>query len=60
MKKKDKQKVLDIIKNEGFNYTFNDYDYTSFTEIEDDKFHLLIQEYIAARAKLAKYVGFNL
>ena len=59
MNKNDKQikTVLDVIENEGFDYTI--FGYSSFEDIKDEKFHLLRKEYLVARTKLAEYVGFK-
>ncbi len=57
MNKNYKQTVLNVIENEGFDYTFSGY--TSFEDIKDEKFHLLRKEYLTARAKFAEYIGFK-
>lgn len=47
--------VLDTIENEGFDYAFHDY--SDFQEIDDALFHSLRNAFLAARKRLAEYVG---
>lgn len=46
MTKEEKEDVCDIIDNEGFDYTFEDY--SNFEEIDDKKFHQLRKNYLKA------------
>jgi len=55
MKQADREEVLDVVDNEGFDYAF--VNHSSFTEIKDEKFHELREEYIEAHKKLAAYIG---
>lgn len=55
MKKKDKKFLEGIIDNEGFDYAFAHY--SSFEEIKDEKFHKLIDSFLAARTELGNYIG---
>lgn len=57
MKEKDKKRVLDAIENDGFDYAFNYY--STFSEIIDEEFHQLREEYLEASLALAKYVGYE-
>ena len=55
MKEEDRNDVKVTIKNEGFDYTFNDY--SEFTRIEDEQFHKLREAYLEAREKLKEYIN---
>ena len=48
--------VLDIIDNEGFDYAF--VHYSDFDDIENEEFHVVRKEYLKAREKLAKIIGY--
>jgi hypothetical protein len=52
---KEYDRVKRAIENEGFDYTFHDYD--DFLDIKDAKFHRLRERFLKARAALALYVG---
>lgn len=54
MKKSELKEIQQIIDNEGFDYTFANY--SSFSDIKDEKFHELRNEFLNARAKLGKYL----
>lgn len=57
MTNEEKQNVLDVIDNEGFDYTF--ISYTDFNEIEDEKFHILRKQYIKIREEFADYIHYD-
>jgi predicted signal transduction protein with EAL and GGDEF domain len=46
--------VASKIKEEGFEYTFLDYD--DFKQIKDDEFHRLIKDYLDSINKLKSYI----
>ena len=48
--------VRDCVENEGFDYCF--INYSHFDDIQDDKFHVLRNDYILAQKKLSEYLGF--
>lgn len=54
MKDKDKEKVMQRIEQEGFDYCF--VNYSSFKEIKDVKFHELRKKYLRAQEELEAYV----
>lgn len=56
MKKEDQNYLMYIIGREGFDYSFCDY--SSFLEIEDERFHELRKEYKKAAEVLKQYIGF--
>lgn len=51
---KDKQYVLNIIDNEGFDYAFTGY--SDFKEVKDPEFHRLRKAYLKAAKELEKYL----
>jgi len=53
----DRQSVIDIIDQEGFDYSFAHF--SSFEEIRDKKFHELRAAYIDARNALLDYIDFD-
>jgi hypothetical protein len=55
MKAKDKEKLQNAVECEGFDYAFKYY--SQFKEVKDEEFHRLRTEYVAARDKLAEYIG---
>lgn len=57
MTKKEKQEILNIINNEGFEYTF--IHYLSFSNVKDKKFHNLRENFMKARKDLVDYLGFE-
>lgn len=57
MNKKNQEEIMPIVDNEGFDYAFCDY--SSFEEIEDEKFHELRKKYIEITEELKEYIGFN-
>ena len=57
MDNKQKQSVLDVIDNEGFEYAF--VDYSNFDDIKDEEFHKVRKAYLEARKKLAGIVGYQ-
>lgn len=52
-----KQAVLDIVDNEGFDYAF--VHYTDFNDVENERFHELRKNFLKAREELAKFIGFG-
>lgn len=48
--------VLAIVDNEGFEYAF--VHYSDFGDIENEEFHEAKKEYLKAREKLAKIIGY--
>jgi len=57
MKGKDLKYILETIENEGFDYTFNDYD--DFEGIKDEEFHKLRMKYLQSREELSDYLGID-
>ena len=57
MDKHQQQAVIDIIDNEGFDYAF--VHYSDFDDIENGEFHVTRNEYLKAREKLAKIIGYT-
>lgn len=57
MDKHQKQAVMDIVDNEGFDYAF--VHFSDFEDIENEEFHKLRKEYLNARQKLADLIGFR-
>jgi len=51
---KEKKFVLDVIENEGLDYSF--VHYSDFKEVEDKKFHELKDAYLKAREELKSYI----
>jgi hypothetical protein len=51
---KEKKYVLNIIENEGFEYTFEYY--SNFEEIKDEQFHKLKDVYLKAKEELKSYI----
>lgn len=56
MKKEQKDIVMGIVDNEGFDYAFCDY--SNFEEIKDEEFHKARKEYVKAAKKLKKIIDF--
>ena len=56
MTERDKEEIIEVIDEEGFDYTF--LEYSDFEEIEDEEFHKLRKNYIRAANKLRDF--FNL
>jgi len=56
MDKHQIQTVLDVIEQEGFDYAF--VEYSNFDDIENEEFHKIRREYLVARDKLAKLIGY--
>jgi hypothetical protein len=46
--------LISKMKNEGFHYCFKHY--SSFEEIDDDKFHLLRENYLKSADELKDYI----
>lgn len=57
MDKHQKQAVMDVVDNEGFDYAFMHY--SDFEDVEDEEFHTARKEYLKAREKLAKLIGYE-
>ena len=57
MDKHQKQAVNNITENEGFDYAF--VHFSDFEDIENEEFHKLRKEYLAARQRLADLIGFT-
>ena len=57
MTSEQKEIVMGVVDNEGFDYTFCDY--SNFEEIKDQEFHEVREEYIKAAKKLKEIIGFN-
>jgi len=55
MNAKQKDYIMGIVDNEGFDYAFCDY--SSFEEIKDDEFHKAREEYKEAARKLKNIIG---
>jgi hypothetical protein len=55
MKGEDFEYVRVMMNQEGFHYCFANY--SSFSEIKDEKFHELREQYLKAANELEKYVG---
>lgn len=53
MTEHERQFIQDVCEAEGFDYGFAHY--TSFDDIEDEKFHRLREKFLAAREKLIIY-----
>jgi len=56
MDKHQQQVVIDIVDNEGFDYAF--VHYSNFDDIENEEFHVVRKEYLKAREKLVKIIGY--
>lgn len=54
---KERNYVLAVVENEGFDYAFNHY--SDFEEIKDEEFHQLRKNFLEARQKLAQFIGFD-
>lgn len=52
-----KEEICRDIDSEGFAYTF--VDYSSFSEIKDEKFHSLRKAFLKAYKELESYVGWE-
>ena len=48
------ERVIAIIDNEGFDYTFADY--SDFAEIDNEEFHILREAYCDSRKALVAYL----
>jgi len=57
MDKYQQQAVIDIIDSEGFEYAF--VHYSNFDDVENEEFHVVRREYLKAREKLAKIIGYE-
>jgi hypothetical protein len=57
MKAKDKEYLLSVIENEGFEYAF--IYYSDFKKIEDEEFHRLRKLFEESRQNLADYIGYE-
>jgi len=57
MTPEQKEAIMGIVDNEGFDYTFCDY--SNFEEIKDAKFHKARAEYVEAAKKLKEIIGFR-
>ena len=57
MRKEQKDIVMGIVDNEGFDYAFCDY--SDFNEIKDIDFHLARETYVEAAKKLRVIIGFD-
>lgn len=57
MTPEQKEIVMGIVDNEGFDYAFCDY--SNFEEIKDEEFHKLRVAYKAATKRLKDAIGFN-
>ena len=57
MTKEQKDIVMGIVDNEGFDYAFCDY--SNFEEIKDPEFHEARKKYVEAAKKLKELIGFN-
>lgn len=55
MSGKEAKELCERVEQEGFDYCFMCY--STFKEIDDEKFHNLREKYIRARNELAKYIG---
>ena len=55
MNAEQKDYIMGIVDNEGFDYAFCDY--SSFEEIKDDEFHKAREEYKKAARKLKDIIG---
>lgn len=58
MQAKDLDYVRETIENEGFEYSF--FGYSNFEEVQNEEFHKLRKEYLAAGNKLAKYLNVDI
>lgn len=58
MEKEDADYVLNCIDNEGFHYCFNSY--SRFTDIKDEEFHRLRNNYLNSIKELTNYLKGNL
>lgn len=48
--------IMSVINSEGFDYAF--VSYSNFDDIENEEFHTVRKEYLKAREKLAKIIGY--
>lgn len=48
--------IMNVIDSEGFEYAF--VHYSDFDDIENEEFHTIRKEYLKAREKLAKVIGY--
>ncbi len=55
MTKDDREYILSVIDQEGFDYTF--VDYSDFKAIKDKEFHKLRKAYIDAHKALEQYIN---
>jgi len=58
MKTEDLEYMQSTIEDEGFDYTFMDYDH-NYDYIKDIKFHILRKAYIKSHKELAEYLQMN-
>jgi len=54
---KEMKFVIDVIEQEGFDYSF--ISYSDFKEITDGNFHFLKDAYLKAREDLKNYIGLD-
>lgn len=57
MKAKDMEFVQTVVESEGFDYAFRFY--SDFEEVNDNKFHKLLENYRKAAKELAEYTATN-
>ena len=57
MTNEQKETVMGIVDNEGFDYAFCDY--SNFEEIKDAEFHKVREKYVGAAKELKAIIGFN-
>ena len=57
MTPEQKETVMGIVDNEGFDYAFCDY--SNFDEIKDEEFHKIREKYVKAAKELKTVIGFN-
>lgn len=57
MTPEQKDIVMGVVDNEGFDYAFCDY--SNFNEIKDVDFHLAREAYVEAAKKLRAIIGFD-
>ena len=57
MDKHQQKVVTDVIDNEGFEYAF--VHYSNFDDVENEEFHAMRKEYLKAREKLVKIIGYE-
>jgi hypothetical protein len=55
MTQDDKDYLVSRVETDGFDYTF--IHYSSFEDINDEKFHELREAFLKSREELRKYIG---